>query len=70
MRMPENNHIEWVCPAQEEMDLEIELAFLESRLNRLSDDEFCELVNKVLENRDAVRLLDRMADEYGYYLEG
>lgn len=52
------------------MDLEIELAFLESRLNRLSDDEFVELVNKVLENRDAVRLLDRMADEYGYYLEG
>lgn len=70
MRLPENNYIEWVCPAQEEMDLEIELAFLESRLNRLSDDEFVELVNKVLENRDAVRLLDRMADEYGYYLEG
>lgn len=69
MRLPEN-HIEWVCPTQEEMDLEIELAFLESRLNRLSDDEFVELVNKVLENRDAVRLLDRMADEYGYYLEG
>lgn len=53
MRLPENNYIEWVCPTQEEMDLEIELAFLESRLRKLKPGVVGELVRKYLDDVSA-----------------
>ena len=56
------------------MNKEIELAFLENRLNKLSNDELLELVVKKLrkgeeDDEEIYEFVDKLAKEFWYYLE-
>lgn len=47
-----NNQAQYCCVSENEIDKEIELAYLENRLDKLSNDELLELVVKKLRNGD------------------
>ena len=77
MRLPKENNsntIQGYCVSEDEMNKEIELAFLENRLNKLSNDELLELVVKKLrkgeeDDEEVYEFVDKLAKEFWYYLE-
>ena len=77
MRLPKENNsntIQGYCVSEDEMNKEIELAFLENRLNKLSNDELLELVVKKLrkgeeDDEEIYEFVDKLAKEFWYYLE-
>lgn len=72
MRIPRENNsnaIQGYCVSEDEMDKEIELAYLENRLKRLSNDELLELVVKKLrrgeeDDEEIYEFVNRLAKEF------
>ena len=72
MRLPKENNsntIQGYCVSEDEMNKEIELAFLENRLNKLSNDELLELVVKKLrkgeeDDEEVYEFVDKLAKEF------